>query len=615
MQHVEGDPRENHETLQECIITGLREFYLSETLCDAAIETAGKRFLCHRVVLSSVSPYFHVLFTCPMRESKSGEVSLLDIPASVMDAVLNFVYTGEAKLSMDNVEELFTVSSRLQIRLLQELCSRFLKKYIDGENCLWIFRLAHSHNDQSLEDVAMDYISVHLTDLADKEDFYYLELSELTRILSSDKLMVSSERTIYNLACRWWEFHSDESNPLPEELLKVVRFPLMDLEELTEVKLEIPTLNPAHYSPVLSLRQGMFEHRILGMDLSERYETIPEQEDYHINAYDPVTETWEKIPFICPLYQPGLLAMGNILYVSGGQDEDNSASNLLHMYDSVKNEWTKLQSMAKARYGHGFLHYKHELYAMGGCDGQEAISSMECFSLVKKCWTEASSMPADLRSFASAQLKGKMFLIGGLTGSVKKSSRFQGFLIYDISSDTWSNFPLPVVFSDAGAVVLNEKLYIIASYNSRNGNTDPYPPYDEYQAYLLYYEQPNTISRSFCMDYLGRICHCRIPPILESVSEAAVVVWKHRIYIVGGSGSDGFCHEKMFYWSPGESIWTKCSREIPFSFDGYVGGVTMQLPMKRFHDLIPGRKTSYKFRIEEKYEEEEDPWWQMSRSV
>ncbi|XP_077118205.1 kelch repeat and BTB domain-containing protein 8-like [Ranitomeya variabilis] len=614
MQHVE-EHNDSHDTLQKSIIAGLREFYLSEILCDATIETAGKRFLCHRVVLSSLSPYFQVLFTCPMKESMSGEVSLLDIPASVMEIVLRFIYTGEADISMDNVEELFTVSSRLQIGLLQEFCTRFFKKYIDGENCLWIYRLAHSHNDQSLLDVAMQYISLHLTGLAEKEDFFYLELSELTRILSSDQLLVSSELTIYNVACRWWELHSDEDSPLPEELVKVVRFPLMDPCELTEVKIDIPTSDPAQNSTEFYLRLGMFEDRILGMDMSERDEPFSEQEDYHINAYDPITDSWEKLPFISPLYQPGLLAMGNILYVAGGQDEDRSVSNLLHMYDSVKNEWKDFPPMAKPRYGHGFLHYRDALYAVGGCDGEEAVSSAECFSLVEKCWTEVSSMPSGLRSFTSAQLKGRLILIGGLTGSVKKSSSHQGFLIYDISSDTWSKFPLPVTFSDARAVVFNEKLYVIASYNSRHGNYDPYPPYDEYQAFLLYYEQSNTIPRSFCMDYLGRICYCKIPPILESVAEAAVVVWRHRIYIVGGSGSDGFSHQKIYYWTPGDPKWTRSSKDIPFLFDGYLGGVTMQVPMKRFHDLIPGRKSSYNFRIGEHYEEQEELWWQPNHSI
>ncbi|CAN2391614.1 BTB And C-terminal Kelch, partial [Pristimantis euphronides] len=601
MQHTEDVCRDSHGIVGRSIITGLRELYVSEILCDATIVTSDKRFPCHRVVLSSVSPYFRVLFVCPMKESESREVSLLDIPSSIMQIMLFFIYTGEVTLCMDNVEELYAVSSRLQIKPMQDLCSRFLMKNLDSGNCLWLYRLALSHNDQSLLDAVMHYINQHLTSLSTKEDFFYLELSELTRILSSDQLMVSSELTIYKLVYQWWEFQSDKGNSLPEKLLKVVRFPLMSPDELTEVNIDIPA---EAKNQEFHLRQGMFEDRILCMDLAERDQTIPGQEDYHMKSYDPITDSWEKLPFISPMYELGIVAVDNILYVCGGHAEDNSVSNLLHTYDSIKNEWKELPSMAHPRHGHGFLHYGDVLYAMGGCANRETLSSAECFNLLENCWTTSSSLPVPLRSFASAQFKGRLFLIGGLTGTSKKSSDHQGFLIYDISSDTWGEFPLPVVFSAAGAVVLDDKLYVIASYDERQGDCHAYPPYDEYQAYLLYGEQPSTISKSFCMDHMGRICCSKIPPVLESIALSAVVAWKHKIYIIGGIGADRLTHNWMFYWSPGDSRWTRCDKEIPFSFDGDFG-VTLQVPMKHFHALIPGRRLSYNFRCDDNDSEDD----------
>ncbi|KAG9465747.1 kelch-like protein 24 [Eleutherodactylus coqui] len=602
MPHIE-DYGDKHDFVGKSIMSGLREFYLSEILCDATIVTADKRFLCHKVVLSSISPYFRALFVCPMKESASGEVSLLDIPSSVVQVILHFIYTGEVTFSIDNMVELFTVSSRLQIEPLQDLCSRFLMKNTDCENCLWIYRLALSHNDQSLLDVTMHYISQHVTTLSEKEAFSDLELSELTRILSSDQLMVSSEFTIYNIVCQWWEFQSDKGNPLPEELIQVVRFPLMIPNELKEVNIDIPSENPTQTFTEFHLRQGMFEDRILCMDMLERDEIISEEEHYPINSYDPITDSWEKLPFISTTYGSGLIAVGNILYVSGGQADDHPVSNLLHAYDSIKNEWKELPSMAIPRHRHGLLHYRQVLYVFGGCSNTEIISSAECFNLVENSWTAVSSMPVPLFSFTSAEFKGRLFLIGGKTGSVNQFSYYQGFLIYDIPSDTWSKVYLPVKLLDAAAVVLDETLYVIARYGCRRQECWAYPPCGD-QSYRLYSEQPN-ISRSFCVDYMGRICHSKIPPLLENVNLSAVVVWKHRIYIMGGNDRDSCLPDQMFYWSPGEPKWTRCDKDVPFLVDSDIGAVTMQVPMKRFYSLIPGRKSSYNF-PSNKYDEERD---------
>ncbi|KAM4676491.1 kelch-like protein 30 [Discoglossus pictus] len=117
---------DDHDTLERSIMTGLQELYFSKMLCDFTIVVEGQRLQCHRVVLSSVSRYFYSMFTCCLKESRKGEVVLLEISASVMQAVLHFIYTGEASLNLDNIEELFTVSSRLMITLLQNLCSRCL---------------------------------------------------------------------------------------------------------------------------------------------------------------------------------------------------------------------------------------------------------------------------------------------------------------------------------------------------------------------------------------------------------------------------------------------------------------------------------------------------------
>ncbi|XP_075132194.1 kelch repeat and BTB domain-containing protein 8-like [Leptodactylus fuscus] len=615
MEAIVEDYEEDFEKLEKSIMKGLQELYLSKTLCDATVVTEGERFLCHKVVLSTVSPYFRVLFTCPMKESESGEVSLLDIPSSVMKDVLNFVYTGRAKLNMDNVEDLFMVSCRLQIKPLQDFCSRFLILNMDSENCLWIYRLAHSHNDHILLDISMHCIGQNLTSIAEKEDFLHLELSEVTSILSSDELMVSSEFTIYSLACRWWENNSDSGSPLPEGLVKVIRFPLMNRDELSKVSADVRPKTTILNSPDGRLRQGMYEERILSLDLTERYETIPGLHDYHVNAYDPNTDSWEKLPFISPPYDPGVVAVSTSLFVSGGFSEDDYVSKLLHVYDSITNEWKELPSMINPRYGHGFLHYREFLYAVGGYDGQETINSAERFNLINETWSSISSIPLPVRSFPSAVLKGKLFLLGGLTGPAKQSTPYQGFHIYDIATDTWSQFELPVVFSGAGAVVLDDKLYVIASYDSRHGDCHAYPPYDEYQAYLLYDEQPNTTPRSFCMDHLGRICQSAIPPVLESIVSATVVAWKHRIYIIGGSGRDGLCHEKMFYWNTGTPKWIKCEKDLPFSYDGSLGGVTLLVPMKRFHGAIPRRKLSYNFRSEDHDQDHEEQWWKSDYSL
>lgn len=77
-----------------------------------------------RVLLAAVSPYFRAMFTSPLVESRLTEIRLEEVTPSVMETIIQFVYTGEAGLSLDTAEDLFVAANRLQVMPLQDLCSR-----------------------------------------------------------------------------------------------------------------------------------------------------------------------------------------------------------------------------------------------------------------------------------------------------------------------------------------------------------------------------------------------------------------------------------------------------------------------------------------------------------
>lgn len=91
-----------------------------------------------RVLLAAVSPYFRAMFTSPLVESRLTEIRLEEVTPSVMETVIQFVYSGEAGLSLDTAEDLFVAANRLQVMPLQDLCSRYRNR--SQPSCLQSFR-------------------------------------------------------------------------------------------------------------------------------------------------------------------------------------------------------------------------------------------------------------------------------------------------------------------------------------------------------------------------------------------------------------------------------------------------------------------------------------------
>ena len=61
------------------------------------------------------SDYFRVMMTGVMRESREEFVELKGVTAGGLSVVVDFAYTGRLELTTDNVEEVLSAASHLQV--------------------------------------------------------------------------------------------------------------------------------------------------------------------------------------------------------------------------------------------------------------------------------------------------------------------------------------------------------------------------------------------------------------------------------------------------------------------------------------------------------------------
>ena len=64
-------------------------------LIDVYICVGQSEIPCHRNVLSAASPYFRAMFTSDMSESKQLKVTLHEVDAGSVAALVEFAYTGK----------------------------------------------------------------------------------------------------------------------------------------------------------------------------------------------------------------------------------------------------------------------------------------------------------------------------------------------------------------------------------------------------------------------------------------------------------------------------------------------------------------------------------------
>nr|XP_020633851.1 kelch-like protein 6 [Pogona vitticeps]XP_020633852.1 kelch-like protein 6 [Pogona vitticeps] len=604
-EDIMGDePKPLHQYIRE----GLEHLHQEQLLCDTTIVAKGERFPCHRMLLAAINPYFRAMFSNPFRESQDGEVLLQDMDPPIVQAMLNYYYTEQITLVPGMAQDLFVAASRFQILPLLESCSRFLLEHLSSENCLRLYELGYAHSDPALLQEAKNLVNAHFRRLSQEdESFLDLNPSTLMNIISLDSLAVSSEIVVYRAVWRWVKAQSASRLPFLGQLLAHVRLPLLTEEELREVQTDVTCHRELRLrwkrvnrherlQHSRGLRRGMYTTCIVCVDLFNMEGPELKTKDFQVGCYDPQAETWGKLPLLKCLYCARCVAVGDKLYVTGGVHTDDTYSDMLHEYSPLKGRWIQLPSMSVARASHGFLACNQQLFAIGGwCKYEDYLNTGECFDLAEKSWSPIAQMPLALSHFASAVLKGKLYLVGGVTDSVGSWYASRKVLIYHVSADLWSHVFLDNECYWSGAVAMNNGIYVIGGYfRSRSRHhTERRPDSSNLRC----------SRRCFFLGEDGKVDKSvTIPRLPIELAGAGVARWKHRIYVLGGENTylynnlegenDEEYYNTVYYWEPGAPKWVQCQDRLPFTSWGLSGfGCTaMKLPKKPILDLF--RKTS-----------------------
>ena len=149
----------------------------------------GTEIKCHKIILVSQSKYFQSLLS-----QEECDVARLDFSGETSQACLDFLYSGTAVISEDNVQDLFLASNYLIIEVLQALCQSFILARLDITNCLEISKLADQTGSQALASRASSVIAFNFRELfRNEESLQSMPQHLFWRIVSSELLVIQND--------------------------------------------------------------------------------------------------------------------------------------------------------------------------------------------------------------------------------------------------------------------------------------------------------------------------------------------------------------------------------------------------------------------------------------
>ncbi|GAA6066322.1 kelch-like protein 41a, partial [Tachysurus ichikawai] len=185
---------------------GLKDLLNENKFVDCILKVGDRSLPCHKLIMAACSPYFREIYFSEDGKEKSStgkEVVLENVDPSIMDMIVNYLYSAEIDITDENVQDVLTVANRFQIPSVFTVCVNFLQKQLSLGNCLAIFRLGLLLNCPRLAMAARDYITERFEILYNEQDFLEFNPPELFAIIGSDSLHVEKEELVFELLMKW----------------------------------------------------------------------------------------------------------------------------------------------------------------------------------------------------------------------------------------------------------------------------------------------------------------------------------------------------------------------------------------------------------------------------
>ncbi len=553
---------------QGSIFTKMGKLFQHEQLSDVMLMAEGQSIPCHKMLLASVSEYFHRKFVTEANSMENNLLEIEGIPFRTLNLIVSYLYSGKINTNVENIKELITASDMLKLTSLSETCGHYAVKILDATNCIGFYRIATSYSVKHLIEMAHQVMLNKFLDVVTGPEFKAMAEDEVIKYIQDEKLRILNEDPVFDAAVTWVKHDIETRRPCFPILLKHVR---------------LAHCTPSHLQNVVA-RQQLMEHPECQKKLTlsfvqkfadeDRMRCIQDTEEFiseprayyntllfigkrHLNdpieCYFVANREWVHMKdlassqFANAKDYSACVTKDGVL-VSGGFRQ--GALSDCWLLSNTEFKWATIPNLNTARYGHVSVAIGDHVFVVGGKGGNNSLlSPMEHLDTDWKKWEAAPALSTPLEDPMVACIDQYMYVFGhdvcvrgAYYAGMQKVSKYPRSFAFDTVSRKWIKIAdMPQQCSKGSAVALLNKIYVVGGAERCCMSFDPY-------------------LREWTI-----LSQC-------SYQHNISVVWKGRILVCGGQERTAQRHMKEIYirniytaeeYDPSTDTWRVSDLKLP----------------------------------------------------
>uniref|UniRef100_A0A1B0BJT1 Kelch-like protein diablo n=2 Tax=Glossina palpalis gambiensis TaxID=67801 RepID=A0A1B0BJT1_9MUSC len=521
----------HHPDYCHTFLDALNKMRVNQQHCDFCLDVKGEKIYVHKVALIFVSPYFAAMLNSDMQEKASGSVKLQEEDATIVKALVEYIYTGIITLTESNAQLMLSVANLFQMKWLKEQCEQFLKSQVKATNCFEMRSFADAYSCKELFDYSQTYILQHFDEIIYAKEFLSLPFEEIKKLIMDDNTSVKFEDNAYKAVIKWIKHDLEERKVHLGELMGHVRLPFVRSEYLRKHIISEPLLRSDQECSQVLVEVLRYKLTPVNERNSLRQFKTNRNEKFRVLLVGGRTQTARNLNIIYDVsenkvtlnedmmetrYANSAIFLNGVVYSVGGCGSENSRYNsgynsgynsvynseydlkTAERYDMCKRQWSYISSMSTARRHFGICTYNDRIYVVGG----NQVSSVESYDPKTNVWTMCASTPARYANGNRIAVVGNSIYSMGCEASLIRFDPREGrwnnlgeasrdlqtqfelvsydhslFRItlncerFDVRTHKWEPMPsMPSQLSHRAAVMISDDIYIIGGYKNERYN-------------------------------------------------------------------------------------------------------------------------------------------------
>ena len=400
-----------------------QQLRLDDEITDFTILSGKQTFNCHRVILAGSSPVLQAMVRSGMTEASENKANIDTIPPSVMQLIMDYIYTGEVVISHEHLQETIKAADYLQLMELKEICLGDADKALKPSNIVSWYKLADKLEIEKLRSKCAEVMSSSLAEVSRFAEFQELDFAEVSSFMSSAQETDTDPDDLLEASMEWINYKPSQRVDCMEEVLQKIQLLECSVECLENemenhesLLMSCPDVYRQISKALIQIAKKDVVRKKRGAKKKTQVMLVVIGGQCGWEEGDLNKVCWEmnaslQLEELCEIpghsFCFGVCKIPGGFVLTGGQ-----LSTLCSMYVLSTNSWKRLQSMKSARCNHGSIYMKGRIFVFGG--GANYVSkstSVHSLALDGDNWTEETNLPMEVFYPEVASVENSIFLL------------------------------------------------------------------------------------------------------------------------------------------------------------------------------------------------------------